>query len=246
MDAVSPDAKRRPIGTYAGVEIEAVAWDAVGAQVDLSFGCIFTREVDDGALKGGLKDLDSALGGALVAWRTQGLFRAEELETLHVTRPPLRVSAHALMLIGLGDPDNFSPAVMERATRAACREAIRLGVNSAALAPGLLDSGLTPSMTAGTGEAMLAGLLSALGAGHRRPDAALGRDPRRGRAGHHRPPRRPRAGAGHPLDGALNLTQEGYATRPALKRWVFDAGDAHLDSVAASFRQAFDARRRSA
>jgi len=152
----------RSVGIHADVAIDVVAWDAVGADVDISFACMFEREVGDADIVGGLKDLDEAMEGGLLALRSSGTFRGNPMETLHLKRPPARVRGKALMLVGLGDPSAFSPDVMEQAARLALREAVRLNATSAALAPGMLDSGLRAARTQGAGDAMLAGVIGAL------------------------------------------------------------------------------------
>jgi hypothetical protein len=165
--ALSPTADapgRYSIGRYRDVELEVAVWDAVGAAVDLSCAGMFTHEVDAAPLLGGLLDLDAALDGALLRLRGEGVFQGEELETVLIATPPSPIRGQTLMLIGLGEPSNWTPAVMTRAARVAVREGVRLGARSVSFAPGMLDSGLTPT---GASQAMLGGVTSALDAEHR-------------------------------------------------------------------------------
>jgi len=160
---------RYPIGLYRDVELEVAVWDAVGATADLSCAGMFAHEVDAAPLLGGLLDLDAALDGALLRLRGEGVFRGDELETVLIAKPPSPIRGQALMLIGLGEPSKWVPEVMMRAARVAVREGARLGARGVSFAPGMLDSGLTPT---GASRAMLRGVTSALDAEHRL--AALG------------------------------------------------------------------------
>lgn len=156
--------EHRIVGTYRSVAIEVAAWDAVGAEVDLSCAGMFTHEVGGAPLVGGLLDLDRALGGRLQQLRAENVFRAQEMETLILKKLPSEIAADAILVIGMGDPERWTPHLMERATRVGVREAIRLGATTAGIAPGLLDSGLKGGETAEAPAAMLRGVTSAIDA----------------------------------------------------------------------------------
>ena len=176
-----PEAEAGPtrvvIGERHGLVIDCVAWDAVGAAVDLSFAGLFTCEAPGAILGGGLLDLDQALGGALRRVRASGDFTAEPLETLLLEALPAGFRARTIMLIGLGDPPALRAGLLERATRAAFREASRLRAGTVAFAPGLLDTGLAPQSIVGAPAAMMTGRLSALDAARRLADAGLASSP---------------------------------------------------------------------
>jgi hypothetical protein len=193
---------RRPIGTWRGVDFDVIAWDAVGAETDLSVACMFHREVGGAAMAGGLAHLDRALGGALSALRATGEFQGDEMDTLNISSPPEGFHATSVLIVGLGDVETMSASRMERAVRTAAREALRSGAVSVAFAPSLLDAGLTSGVTTGVAAAMLRGV----------------------------------AGA---LLSEWAVAARGLAGPPALRRWAFDAGASHLDSVAAEFSAAF-------
>jgi hypothetical protein len=169
---VAPPARQIRIGAYRSVTLNVAIWDAVGAEVDLTCAGMFAREAGP-ALVGGLRHLDAALGGALLRLRSDGAFRGDEMETLLLSPLPQPIRAKALLVIGLGDPATWHPQIMERATRCAVSEAIRLGFSRAGIAPGLLDSGLDPAVIAGGSDAMLAGVVGAIDAAHRLEDACL-------------------------------------------------------------------------
>src|SRR5277367_5736922 len=86
MTPVGGGPARLSIGEWRGLTIDTVAWDAVGADVDMSFACMFTHEMDGAAMFGGLLHLDQSLDGALSRLRAAGDFRAEPMETLLLDR----------------------------------------------------------------------------------------------------------------------------------------------------------------
>jgi hypothetical protein len=179
----APDLRplRHPIGEWRGLEVEVVAWDSVGAEADLSFACMFEREMPGAAMGGGLLHLDQVLGGALTRWRASGDFRAEPGETLLLERPPNGIRAKTIMLIGLGDPTALQADLLGRATRVAFREASRLRAATVAFAPSLLDTGLKPQAIDGAPTAMMNGLLTALAAEWRLAEAGLSVEPKMSR-----------------------------------------------------------------
>lgn len=180
---ISPDhppahePRRAAIGAFRGVRFDVVAWPPADAEVDLSFACMFEHEVEGSTMAGGLLHLDNALGGVLATMRAQGLFRAQEMETLYIPTPPATVRARSLMVIGLGDPASFMRERMERAGRIAASEAVRLGVRSAAFAPNLMDAGLKNTASLRVSSAMLTGVLGGLASAHALAACGLARAP---------------------------------------------------------------------
>ncbi|WP_206240606.1 M17 family peptidase N-terminal domain-containing protein [Novosphingobium terrae] len=152
------------LGSYRHVAVDVAGWDSTAATVDLSCACMFTHEAHGATLGGGLAHLDQALGGTLTTMRKDGLFKAERGESLFLSNPPAGVAAKALLVFGLGAPEDWSPAVMEGAVRQAVGAAFFRPIRSIALAASMLDGGLTPAETAGASLAMLHGLTGALDA----------------------------------------------------------------------------------
>jgi hypothetical protein len=144
------------------VSIEVAAWDGAGALVDLSCACMFTHESDAPGPVGGLAHLDSAFDGALLDYRRSGLFRANYGETLLITRPPPSIQAGAILIIGLGDPENWSVAAMQGAVGIAVSTALARNARSAAFAASMLDGGIQPERTSGSLDHMVRGLSMAL------------------------------------------------------------------------------------
>lgn len=175
--ANSPLPVRLPVGSADGVVFDVVAWGPAQADVDLSVACMFTHEMGDAGMAGGLLALDRALGGRLGEMRAAGAFRAQPMETLLITAPPPDIVARAVLVIGLGDPAALDGEVLRRATRVAMREAIRFGARSMAFAPSVLDAGHTDNAALDMQVVMLDGMLGALRAEHQLAGAGLARSP---------------------------------------------------------------------
>lgn len=151
-----------PVGNWAGVRIAVAPTDAVTAVVDLAAAGVFTREMGADGPVGGLRHLNIAMGGAVLRLREDRVFTAAPGEILALSVPGPPVNANTVLLVGLGDPTDWSPAVLDTAVQAVTGEALRRGAASAAFAPSLLDSGLTVADGLAVTAAMLRGLTSAL------------------------------------------------------------------------------------
>jgi len=167
--------RRIGFGNYRGVALDVAVWDAVGAEVDLSCACMFTREIGPGPT-GGLEHLDQALSGALLGLRRDGIFRGDFLETLMLA-PASRIRGGALLIVGLGDPDAWKAPMMSRVTRYIVAATNSRGLASAGIAPSLLDSGLPAARTGGGSVAMLDGVVTAIDAAHHLAEIGLAPPP---------------------------------------------------------------------
>ena len=150
---------RYPIGAYRSVELEVAAWDGAGADADLSVACLFSHEPPGTDLSGGALHLDTALGGALTRFRGEGRFKAGAGETMLLRPSPPRTVSPQLLIVGLGPPDRWTPAVSGAAAALAVDWAIALDLASLAFAPSLLDAGMSG---AGTTIPMLSGVVAAI------------------------------------------------------------------------------------
>lgn len=155
--------KQQTIGTWREVSIQVAAWDSVMADVDLSFACMFSHEMNAG-LAGGLRHLDEAVAGKLTRLRREGAFRGDPLETLLIDQPPATIAAKAIMVIGMGEPLAWTTTVIAKAVAAAVRVAIQRGTASAAFAPSLLDAGLSSKATECVACAMMVAVMDAIDA----------------------------------------------------------------------------------
>lgn len=155
------------VGAWRDITVEIAGWDGVAATVDLSCACMFAHEAHGAALTGGLAHLDGVLGGILQTLRGEALFTARRGESLLVTLPPEGIAGKELLVIGLGEPEDWSPAVMESAVRQALDTAAARSRRSVAFAASMLDGGLSPDETAGAASAMLRGLTRGIDAAAR-------------------------------------------------------------------------------
>ena len=155
-------APRYALGSFHGVEFDVVAWGPKDAKVDLSFACMFEHEAAGASLGGGMLSLDQSLDRLLTRMRAGGAFKAQQLETLHLASLPDRLAPRSIMVIGLGNPETLTPALLERATGMAIAEAIRLKAATVAFAPNLLDAGLSDVAGMHIASSMLAGVFHAL------------------------------------------------------------------------------------
>ncbi len=130
------------IGQYKNLNINIVTWDGVTAEVDLSCGCLFDHEVDHAPVQGGLADLNQTLNGKLLQIREEKLFTAVRFETLLFDQAQPNIQSEKLLLIGMGNPEDWSTADTAKAVQVAFRTAQQLGVKSVAFAPSILDTGL--------------------------------------------------------------------------------------------------------
>jgi hypothetical protein len=156
----------RSVAVFLGTAIDVIVAGPADAMVDLSVACMFEHEREGAGISGGLLHLNQALGGALESLRTGGAFRAREMESMLFTNIPAGMRPNALLVIGLGDPDTFSPSILERAIAVAVREAIRMKVKSTAFSPDLLDAGMGNEQSGVRETAMVKGLTEALRGEH--------------------------------------------------------------------------------
>jgi hypothetical protein len=162
--------QRIHIGTWHGVAFEVAVWDAVAAEVELSAACLFEHEAVGALLKGGAKHLDDALGNALSSLRTSGHFRAKAGQSLLLDRPPTGIAGRAVLILGLGDPAVWTPAVSGSAVALTLQCAIARKAASAAFAPSLLDAGVDGGHA---GAALLPAAAAAIEAAHEAASMSL-------------------------------------------------------------------------
>jgi hypothetical protein len=152
----------RPIGSWRGTRIEVVGDHVANMPVTLCIAGMFAREAEGVTITGGLLHLDDALGGAVRRMRSDGIFEGRRGETMVLSAPPLPVRAGAILMIGLGDPADWTPEIMRSIVAVATQRAMQLAVSSVAFAPSLYDSGLRGRITVGAEAAMLTGLCGEL------------------------------------------------------------------------------------
>lgn len=148
------------IGEYKGIKIDLVTWDGTMADAELSCACMFMHEVNEAQPQGGLAHLNQALNGELLVLREQGWFTGKISETLLINRHQHTIRAPQLLIIGMGNPEEWTPEVSGLAVATAFRTGNQLGARSVAIAPSILDTGITPQTEFNT--AMLQSLKHAI------------------------------------------------------------------------------------
>jgi hypothetical protein len=137
-------------GTVDGIAIEGVVQGPSAQVSELQIACVF--EYTDGdifnsppalpAALNGMVHLDHDMGGIITEMRKLGKFQGHAFETLLIAPPKGSIGGKQLLLIGLGDRNNFSAEMMTVVGSVAMREALRLGVTNFSFASDLKDAGI--------------------------------------------------------------------------------------------------------
>jgi hypothetical protein len=147
---LSPVGTTKILGELAGVTVSVQVQSPSAEETPLQIVCVF--EYTEGDLThsppalpanlNGMVHVDKALKGLITELRESGRFAGHALETFLITPPAGSMPARKLLLIGLGNRNNFTPDVMTGVGRVGMREAIKMGVSSYAHASDLKDAGI--------------------------------------------------------------------------------------------------------
>lgn len=137
-------------GTIDGVKLTGLVHGPSSAPADLQIACVFEYVEGDifnsppalPAELNGLVHLNDSLKGQLTEIRKSGKFDGHYLETFYLDLPKGTISAKKLLLIGLGDRNNFNEDIMIAVGKVATREALKLGVKNFAFSGDLKDAGI--------------------------------------------------------------------------------------------------------
>ena len=139
----------KTIGKVDGIEIEAKVQSPSGQETPLQIVCLFEYTEGDifnpPALPkdlNGMVHVDEALHGLITELRKSGKFSGYRYETLLIDPPANTIPAKKLLLVGLGDRNDFEAAIMETVGRIGMREALRMGITSYSHASDLKDAGI--------------------------------------------------------------------------------------------------------
>lgn len=157
------------LGTLEGLSIRAKVQSPSNEATPLQIICLFEYTDNDiytspPALPkemNGLVHVDEALSGLLTEIRKSKKFTGKFLETLLLTPHDTPILAKQLLLIGLGNKKEFSPALMRLVGVVGMREALRLKVAAYAHASDLKDAGVD-SPTAQVAGLVVEGAIEAL------------------------------------------------------------------------------------
>lgn len=138
------------LGKVEGVEIEAIVQSPSAQDTPLQIVCLFEYVEGDiftspPALPkelNGMVHVDEALHGLITELRKTNKFEGKQLETLLIIPPANTIAAKKLLLIGLGDRNDFKPEIMRMVGVTGMREALRLGVKNYSHASDLKDAGI--------------------------------------------------------------------------------------------------------
>jgi hypothetical protein len=139
------------IGKIDGVGIEAVVQSPSAQKTPLQIVCLFEYVEGDifnspPALPkelNGMIHVDEALHGLITDLRKTNKFEGKFLETLLIVPPANSISAKKLLLIGLGNRNDFKPEMMRMVGLTGMREALRLEVENYSHASDLKDAGIS-------------------------------------------------------------------------------------------------------
>lgn len=155
------------LGKVDGVAIETTVQSPSAEVTPLQIACVFEYTEGDivnppalPAVANGMLHLDKALNGIITDLRKSGRFTGHAFETLLITPPPGTIPAQQLLLIGLGNRNQFTPELMITVGSIGMREALRLGVRSYAHASDIKDAGID-SPTAAVAGNVVKGALQA-------------------------------------------------------------------------------------
>jgi hypothetical protein len=140
--------------------IRVLAQSPADTATDLQVICLF-RSSPVNTLHGSLTETNEKLNGLLGRVRKPELFRGDLGETLLITPPSASLGAKKLLIIGLGDSQDFSPQKMQLAGEILYAESSRLGIAQPYFAPTILDGGVGKFTTGEVAEQVIAGFLRA-------------------------------------------------------------------------------------
>ena len=151
-----PDTSLTPVGATKiwgkidGVSIEGAVEGPSIEATPLQIACVFEYTEGDifnsppalPEMLNGMVHLDKALNGIITDIRKSGKFTGHRFETILISPPPGKISPKKLLLIGLGDRNQFTAGLMRDIAVVAIREALRMGVTSFSFASDLKDAGV--------------------------------------------------------------------------------------------------------
>jgi len=139
------------LGKLDDIDIEVLVQSPSGQETPLQIVCVFEYTEGDIFISppalpkelNGLVHVDEALHGLITELRKTNKFEGNALETLLINPPANTIPAKKLLLIGLGNRNDFKPDMMRMIGVTGMREALRLGVSSYSHASDLKDSGIS-------------------------------------------------------------------------------------------------------
>lgn len=142
---------KETLGRVDDIDIEVLVQSPSAQPTPLQIVCVFEYTEGDifnspPALPkelNGMLHVDESLHGLITELRKTNKFEGHALETLLITPPPNTIPAKKLLLIGLGNRNDFKPEMMRMIGVIGMREALRMGVASYSHASDLKDAGIS-------------------------------------------------------------------------------------------------------
>ena len=142
------------------IPVQVLLQSPADTATDLQIICLF-ESAPENTLHGSLAQINQKLQGLLDQIRNPALFRGELGEALLVAPSAGNLPAKNLLIIGLGDPQTFTPQRMELVGSIAYRESSFLGIVHPYFAPTILEGGVARYSTGEVAETFMAGFLRA-------------------------------------------------------------------------------------
>ena len=139
------------LGKVDGINIEVIVQSPSAQETPLQIVCLFEYTEGDifnspPALPkelNGMLHVDEAFHGLITELRKTNKFEGKALETLLIIPSANTIPAKKLLIIGLGNRNDFKPEMMRLVGVTGMREALRLGVTSYSHASDLKDAGIS-------------------------------------------------------------------------------------------------------
>jgi Cytosol aminopeptidase family, N-terminal domain len=143
-----------------GFPADVLVQGPADTETDLQIICLFHSDPSN-TLHGSLIEMNKKLQGLLDVIRTPSLFAGQQGETLLIVPKSGTIPARKLLIIGLGDSNSFTPAVMNLVGSIVFNESSRLGITHPFFAPTVLDGGVSGFNTGEIAEQFMRGFLRA-------------------------------------------------------------------------------------
>ncbi len=162
----SPNSEKLPslgtketLGKLDNIDIEVLVQSPAAQNTPLQIVCLFEYTEGDISTSppalpkelNGMLHVDEALNGLITELRKTGKFEGHLLETLLITPQANTLPAKKLLIIGLGNREDFKPEIMRLVGLTGMREALRMGVASYSHASDLKDAGISSPTAAVAG-----------------------------------------------------------------------------------------------
>lgn len=153
--------EKHPQHHHLGIRFQVLPIGPAMTHVPLQMVCFFDQTKNQ-VMEGGAADVDQHFNGALKKLRAADHFRGDLFETLLLTPQNKEIPADQILLIGLGDPADFSLERLEAVGKLIIHEALKLNMPMIAFAPSIKDAGISHFPAGEVSVAIATGMVKAL------------------------------------------------------------------------------------